>query len=813
MGFDHGDHFFLKGLITQMTFEEKVSLLCGSSFWETSGIDRLGIPRMKLTDGPSGARGEDFNSGLSSACFPAGITLAASFSEQLAREVGKALAQETQTKGARVLLAPTVCPHRHPLGGRNLESFGEDPLLAGRLATEYIKGIQGEGIGACIKHFAANEQETNRSSIDARVGERALREIYIKPFEIAIKGSQPWSIMTAYNVVNGTHADSNKTLLNDILRKQWGYDGHVVADWGGMNSLATALNAGVDLEMPGPASWRTVENIQRALDNNEVSMETLETRIFENLKFLQRSGGFDHATIPLERAEDLLEHRALIRRAGAESAVLLKNKNDVLPLNKEKIGSIAMIGLAKQCLSQGGGSAAVNPHHNITPFKAFEEAVDGKIQLSYAEGAPVLRNLPACSKDVVDLDGNPGFSFQDPTGYSRVIVTGIFTPSTSGKHYISLATLGNTKVYINDELVYDIEGKSADVYAILIGVAVEEQKQFDFVANKPYQIRLEASTVEDPDVKESFMSKCLGFNFGFMEQHLMEADLLQEAIDVASSSDVAIVFVGNTPAWETEGADRITMALPRDGSLDRLITAVAATNPHTIVVNSTGSPITMPWLQDVSAVLQAWFPGQEAGYSIADVIFGSACPGGKLPVTFPKALSDAPAFDNFPGNLEANFVEYKEGIYIGYRHYDRKPETILFPFGFGLSYTTFDVSNVSISSTSLEKGLCLTVTAHVTNTGARPGSETVQVYVGPSNEGAIDRPLKELKGFAKVHLCPGAQQSISVSLEAEKFAYFNEERGMWAVDAGEYAIFVGVSSAQIVSTKKVDMSASFEFDA
>lgn len=255
------------------------------------------------------------------------------------------------------------------------------------------------------------------------------------------------------------------------------------------------------------------------------------------------------------------------------------------------------------------------------------------------------------------------------------------------------------------------------------------------------------------------------------------------------------------------------MALPRDGSLDRLVTAVAAKNPKTIVVNSTGSPITMPWLNHVSAVLQAWFPGQEAGYSIADIILGSAYPGGKLPMTFPRALSDTPAFESFPGDLKANFVEYKEGIYIGYRHYDRKPDTVLFPFGFGLSYKTFDINNVSISAKSLGKGRTMEVNALITTTGVRPGSKIVQVYVGPGNEGTVDRPLKELKGFAKVHLSPGARQRIFVSLEADSFAYFNEKTGKWAVDTGEYTIFVGVSSAQIISTKKVEISASFELDA
>ncbi|KAF3033005.1 hypothetical protein E8E11_000309 [Didymella keratinophila] len=318
--------------------------------------------------------------------------------------------------------------------------------------------------------------------------------------------------------------------------------------------------------------------------------------------------------------------------------------------------------------------------------------------------------------------------------------TGTLAPPVSGKHYISLATLGNTKVYINDDLVGRVPN----------------------VAGQSYRIRLEAHTVEDPDIQDSFLSKCLGFTFGFMAQHLMEADLLQEAVDAAKASDVALVFVGNTPAWDTEGADRETMDLPHDGLLNRLVSAVAKVNSKTVVVNSSVSPITMPWLDDVSAVLQAWFPGQEAGHSIADVIFGSRCPGGKLPVTFPRCLSDAPALNNFLGNLEANYVEYKGGFYIGYRHYDRKPETALFPFGIGLSYTTIDVSNVSLSSATLGYGQNLNVIADDTNTGKREGSKVVQVY---------------LKGYAKVHLAAKVMQSVSISLNTESFAYFNEGKG------------------------------------
>lgn len=702
------------------------------------------------------------------------------------------------------------------------------------MSSDYIKGLQDQGIGATIKHFAANEQETNRSSIDVQVSERALREIYLKPFEIAIKASQPVSIMTSYNVVNSIHADSNAFLLSKVLRSDWGYKGHIMADWGGTNSLAMALNAGLDLEMPGPATWRTFDNIKKALENGDVTLETLDERVFQNLVFLQRSGAFDHPVITQERADDLPEHRSLIRRAGAEGAVLLKNKGNILPLEKDQIGSLAMIGLAKQCLSQGGGSAAVNPHHEITPYDAFEEELGEKVQLHYAEGANTMRNLPPCSEGVVDLEGKPGFSFQsfdqngelestknhpsssfssrESTGLTRVKLTGCYKPKVTGKHYISLATIGNTKVSIDDEIVFNVEGKSADVYAILLGVAVEEQKRYDFVAGQSYRIQLEASIVSDPDQEVSFVSNCLGFSFGLMEQHLMEMDLLQEAIEVARSSDVAVVFVGNTQAWETEGCDRATMDLPRDGSFDRLIAAVTAVNPRTIIVNSSGSPISMPWLEDVSAVLQMWYPGQEAGYTIADIIFGAAYPGGRLPVTFPKRLSDAPAWDNFPGDLKANQVEYKEDVFIGYRHYDRKPETVLFPFGFGLSYTTFTVTDIVASSMSFEDGHNLVISAKVTNIGKCRGSEVLQVYVSPPGNGPVDRPIKELKGFAKVCLEPGDEQSLDISLQRDSFAYFNESKGSWSVDSGKHLIYMAVSSLHILKTIEISVPTPFDFN-
>ncbi|KAL5377713.1 hypothetical protein DPSP01_009637 [Paraphaeosphaeria sporulosa] len=824
----------LEHLVQQMTVAEKALLLAGSSFWETNSIDRLGIPRMKVSDGPNGARGENFENGVTSACFPASVCLAATFDEELAEQVGKALGQKTKTKGARVLLGPTVCPHRHPTGGRNFESFSEDPLLAGRLATHYIKGLQSQGIGATIKHYAVNEQESNRFGIDARVSERALREIYLKPFEIAIKNANPWSVMTSYNLVNGTHADANHFLLTEVLRTQWGYNGHVMSDWGGTNSVADSLNAGHDLEMPGPAVHRTVDNIQKALDSGALSADTLDQRVLANLKLLEQCNVFNDPTIPPEKAVDLPEHRALIRKVGAEGAVLLKNDNSILPLNKDTTRSIAMVGLAKDFLGHGGGSAAVNAHRKITAYEAFEDAVGEHVELRYAEGARIWRNLPSISESVVNLDGKPGFSVKcwdaddkpqqmrqvpsssfrsfESGGPSRVVMSGTYTPTVSGKHYISFSTIGNTTAYINDDEVFKYEGKSADVMAVLMGVAKEDQKRYNFVAGKEYIIRIEARTVGDAESPLSFLSSnVIGFNFGLVHQDLFEADLVSKAVEAAKSSDVAMVFVGNTPAWETEGCDRDDMNLLKDGSIDKLIFSVAEANPKTIVVNSTGSPISMPWILDVAAVLQAWFPGQEAGHAIADVVFGDACPGGKLPVTFPIQLSDAPAYGNFPGDLKANHVEYKEGIYIGYRHYDKRPETILFPFGFGLSYTTFHVSNASLSSKTFSQGENIHVTVDIKNTGDREGRETIQVYVGANQNASMDRPMKELKGYAKAHLAPGQKKTVSVLLDQESFTYFDEVSKKWVVEAGKYMVSVGTSSRDIQAMLEIEVESRFEF--
>lgn len=826
----------LKGLVSQLTLEEKVSLLAGKDFWVTNPVERLGIPSLKVSDGPNGARGGLFKNGIPSVCFPASVSLASSFDKSLAAKVGKALAEETRTKGAAVLLGPTVCPHRDPRGGRNFESFSEDPLLAGELASAYINGLQRQGVGATIKHYAVNEQETKRFTMNASLSQRALREIYLKPFEIAIRNSDPWALMTSYNLVNGVHADMNKYLIEQILRKEWCYQGLVMSDWGGTNSTAMSLNAGLDLEMPGPPVHRGLEAVRAAIESGQVTEKTLNARVEKSLELLVRTNKFTNPEISDEQAVDRPEHRALIRSAGAEGVVLLKNKNNILPIQQEKVKSIALLGLAKEFLGHGGGSAAVNAHHKITPYQALEEALGNKVELRYAEGARIVRNLVALSDDIVDEDGKPGFtarlhmagsdaptiinyptaqflSIERPNLVS-VTLTGTFRPPTSGSHYLSFATVGNTRVFVNDEELFKAEGVSADLMAVLFGTAAEERKQYNFVASRPYSIRVEATALTNSVSDMSILANPLvGFTFGFAPQELFEADLHTPAMEVARDSDLAVVFVGNTTTWETEGCDRDSMDLPMDGSLDRLIKGCASANPNTIIVNSTGSPITMPWIEDVPAVVQTWFPGQEAGHAIADVLLGKVNPGGKLPVTFPKRVEDAPSYPNFPGNVKELQVEYAEDVFIGYRHYDKHPETVLFPFGYGLSYTSFCVSDMDISATNVSPSGSFTVSVVVKNTGSVSGSEVLQVYTGP-DEGeftcTVERPKKILAGWEKVkELAPGETAKISIIVSVkDSLSFWDESRYSWVVPKGKYVVSLGTSSAErdLIGTFQVDVS-------
>ncbi|KXJ90096.1 glycoside hydrolase superfamily [Microdochium bolleyi] len=839
----------MDALVAQLTLPEKINLLAGADWWTTTPIPRLGIPSLKFSDGPNGARGAQFSAGTKAACFPAAVSLAATFDRSVAHTIGAALAVEAQTKGASVLLAPTVCMHRDPRGGRNFEAFSEDPLLAGELAAAYISGLQASGkVGASLKHFALNEEDTFRYTMDVHVDERTLREVYLRPFEIAVKKAKPWSVMTSYNLISGTHADEHRDLLEGVLRREWGFDGVVLSDWGGTNSCAAAIEAGLDLEMPGPSLQRKLEDVMAAMDKEGgLTEETITKSARRVLEMVHRAGKFADPTIPDERAVDLPETRELIRQTSTDGMVLLKNDGRTLPFDARSrdIKSIALIGMAKEYLGHGGGSAKVNSHRKITPFDAITEllASDTDIKVNYAEGARVIRNLPVLAEDITDEDGNAGLTVRvslpdraadDPLIYTspsatfvsrtyrtatRVTLTGTFRPRVSGQHYISFTTVGNSTVRIDGAVVFQAEGAAPDVMAYMLSTAEDEVARHDFEAGRDYKVEIEALPALGAGVSV-FAQGVIGVTMGFMAEEEHDVVLLPEAVAVAEESDVAVVFVGHTPTWETEGTDRGSMNLPKDGSLDKLIGSVAAAakrrdkNKKVVVVNSTGSPIAMPWIGQVDAVLQAWFPGQEAGYAIADVLFGKVSPGGKLPVSFPRSIKVAPTYGNFPGDLDKRIVRYEEGVFIGYRHYIEHPDDVLYPFGYGLSYTSFDISNIQITGSERQmegKDSTLSVSATVTNTGEMPGAEVVQVYVG-AVEPSFSRPKKELAGFAKARLAPGESATVEVTIDARAVAHWNVEKHKWSVDGGEYIVYVGNSSVDVRATLALTVAKDFDME-
>ncbi|MFB3162382.1 glycoside hydrolase family 3 C-terminal domain-containing protein [Neobacillus sp. 179-J 1A1 HS] len=656
----------IKQIISQMTLEEKASLCSGLDFWHLKGIERLGIPSIMVTDGPHGlrkqAQGADhlgiYNS-VPSTCFPSAAGMASSWNRDLIQKVGVALGEECQAEDVAVLLGPGVNIKRSPLCGRNFEYFSEDPYLASEMAANHVKGVQSQGVGTSLKHFAANNQEHRRMSTDAVVDERTLREIYLASFEGVIKQSHPWTVMCAYNKVNGEYASENEYLLNDILKDEWGFEGFVVSDWGAVNERADGLSAGLELEMPS-SNGSGDQKIVNAVRNGKLSEEKLDNALERLLRVIFMS--VDHKKENAVYNKD--EHHQLAREMARESMVLLKNEDNVLPLKKE--GTIAVIGeFAKKPRYQGGGSSHVRPTKLENIVEEIEKSAGKQSNVLYAQGYRL---------DSDEIDGS----------------------------------------------------------------------------------------------------------------------LIAEAKEVAAQADTVVLFVGLPDRYESEGYDREHLRMPANHR--QLVEAAAEVNRNIVVVLSNGSPIEMPWLANVKGVLEAYLGGQALGGAIADLLFGDANPSGKLAETFPKQISDNPSFLNFPG--EGDKVEYKEGIFVGYRYYDTKKVEPMFPFGFGLSYTNFEYSNLSISQKEIQDTDTVTVSVNVKNTGDRAGKEIVQLYVKDVGS-TVNRPEKELKGFEKVDLQPGEEKKVTFTLNKRAFAYYNVDLKDWHVETGEFEILVGKSSQEI----------------
>ncbi len=789
----------IETLVDQMTLEEQVSLLSGEDFWSLPMIQRLGVGKLRLTDGPNGARGGgSLIGGVKSAAFPVGIALGATWNAELAREVGAALAEEVKSKGAHVSLAPTVNLHRSVSNGRNFECYSEDPILTATLGTQYIMGLQSHGISATIKHFVGNESEIERTTISSEIDERALRELYLVPFEWAVKKAQTWGIMSSYNKLNGTFTSENEWLLTQVLRREWNYTGIVMSDWFGSHSTAATVNAGLDLEMPGPSRDRGAKLVA-AVEAGEVSRDMVRTRALNILRLMSRVNALDDLLTRAERADDQPRHRTLIRRAGAEGTVLLKNEG-VLPLTGH--GRIAVIGPnAKTAQIMGGGSAQLNPHYRVTPWDGLKWML-GTERLSYAEGVTNNR-FRALLKGKFTVDyfastdlsgpvahtdaqseaqafwiGRIADGTVDPLNFSARL-TGSFTPEKSGLHEVGIYSAGFGRVFVDGVLVADAWSNWQKGHTFFEEGCDEVVGSIALEAGRAYEVVIEFATKAFATLGLAAFAAGIALPLG--------DDAIAEAVELARGAETALLFVGRNGEWDTEGSDLVDMKLP--GRQDELIAAVAAVNPRTIVILQTGGPVEMPWLDQVAAVLEAWYPGQEAGNAIADVLTGRSEPGGRLPQTFPARLADNPTQSQdrevYPG-LNGK-VRYEEGVFIGYRHYDRHGITPLFPFGFGLSYTSFALSDLAVDASRFESDGVVEVAVTLTNTGARKGSDVVQIYVSDP-EASVPRPKQELKGFAKVALNPGESRRVTLSLDDRCFAFFGEVAKHWVVEPGSFVI-------------------------
>ncbi|PYH87220.1 periplasmic beta-glucosidase precursor [Aspergillus uvarum CBS 121591] len=834
-----------ESLLARLTLDEKLALIAGQSQWRTAAIDRLDIPSLKVSDGPSGARGEVFGENTPAAFLPCGVSLGATWDPDLLHEIGQLLADECKTKSASVLLGPTICIHRHPLGGRNFEAYSEDPYLTGKLAIAHVRGIQSRGIGATPKHFVANDQETRRFKIDAKVAARALREVYLLPFQMVVRDADPWCMMTAYNKVNGHHCDASRELLIEIARGEWDWRGVFMSDWGGTTSTVASINNGLDLEMPGPPTKRSRDALEESLKQGMVDLDRVTESAGRILRLLHRTNRFADPRDDPERCEDTLEKRALLLRAATAGIVMLKNNSSALPL--KPVDSLRKVGIfgpnAQRVVAGGGGSSYIKAQYWTSVYDSMKhELRETQTEFVSLPGAKVNRYLPICevardpdtgmSGAAVDWYNGVGFdgeivvtthiddlyfmSFgtvppevKDPTDFSFRLRAKV-RPRTTGSHSISLASIGPAKLSLDESLLLEQSGAYEEKGNLFFTYGSEEKIcSWDFEAENDYELQIDYQChgrqrnpklchLLDP-MEDQFQ----GIRLGFEEED--RRDRPSEAAKLAADCVAAIVVVGRDREWETEGQDVPFFDLP--GEQVRLIRSVAAVCKRTIVVVQAGTPVNMdPWMQDVQAVLYTWYQGQELGNAAAAVLCGHVNPSGRLPVTFPRRVEDCPAYSSFPG--EADEVYYTEGLFVGYRWWDLLSIEPLFPIGFGLSYNEFEVAPGSISTHTLTIGSSeLIVTAHVTNTGGSelPGRETVVAWFSPCEPTRLRRPKKQICGFAKSRpLLPGETQEVEIQIDYRSLGMFDTSRNRWIIDAAsEVEILLGTTASHAVPVGRV----------
>lgn len=793
-----------ESLLRQMTLEEKIDLLGGVDGFFTRGVPRLGIPRLKMADGPIGVR--NFGPATTMA---GGVALAATWNPQLAEQAGTEIARDARAKGVHFLLGPGVNIYRAPMNGRNFEYFGEDPFLASRLAVAYIRGVQSQGVSATIKHFMGNNSEFDRHNTDSIIDERAMHEIYLPTFEAAVKEARVGAIMDSYNLVNGEHASQNRHLLTEIAKQDWGFDGLIMSDWSATYDGVAAANAGQDLEMPFPTHMN-LQTLLPAIKDGRVSQATIDDKVRRILRTAIRFGWLDREQTDLSIPRFNVQGRQVALEAARESMVLLKNDQNLLPIDKSKTKSIAIIGPgAYPAVPVGGGSARVEPFRAISFMEGLSNAAGTATKVYYHRGIPTVGEMAQATNfttamtngatgllaeyfSTADLKGTPSVtrteqhinygpgslaSFPEQSLSSRW--TGYYSPQSAGDHTIFVLTtrdeIGGHRLFVDDKLVLDN-------WTSARSVAGYTRLRLD---RRPHKIVLE----------QHGRSNRFGawLRLGILAPG---ATVEAEAKQMAAGADVVVVAVGFNPDTESEGADR-TFGLPP--GQDELIREIADTNKHTVVVITAGGSVDMnAWLDRVPALLQVWYPGQEGGTALAEVLFGGVNPSGRLPVTFERSWEDNPTHDSYYPEPGTKRIVYKEGIFVGYRGYEHNQTKPLFPFGYGLSYTNFKYSNLAVHTVSdaASSGPRYEVSFDVQNTGKRAGAEVAQIYVH-SKQANIPRPEKELKGFARVNLDPGQKRRVNVTLAERALSYYDVNTKQWRPEPGQYEILVGQSSAQV----------------
>jgi beta-glucosidase len=782
-------------LLGRLTMDEELSIIGGDRDFYIRPIARLGLPEIKMADGPLGVR----NYGPSTA-YPATIGLAAAWDGDLARQFGAAVGSDARARGVNIMLGPAVNINRVPQNGRNFEYLSEDPYLAGAVATQIVEGIQSQGVVATVKHYAANNQETDRGTIDVRVSERALREIYLPAFRAAVEGGHAWAVMSAYNRVNGDYCTANNWLNNTVLKGDWAFKGVLMSDWGAAHETLGVTNGGLDLEMPS-GQFMNPSTLKPLLASDAVSPATIEDKVRRILRLEIANGFLDRPQEISSIPKDDPRSDAVALKIAREAVVLLKNDHGALPLTGRKIKRIVVLGPNSSDLPAGGGSSHVEPFHYVSVVEGLGQAApkahievipgpgpallgrlmatttyEGPLKLEFMSGDWKTRRVIASQSDTrIDHDwsgGAPAQGVDLATYWARW--TGTIRAPSTGKYIFMVQNHGNVNVQVGGKEI--IESWSNPDDTLFAEVSLE--------AGKSYPLALEVRY-------DNQGSPAVRFAWGAVPPLLTG----EEAARVRAA-DAVVVCVGYNIMLEGEGADR-AYELPNDQP--ELIRRAVALNPRTIVVvNSGGVVATADWIGQVPAVLQAWYPGQEGGRAVADIIMGAVNPSGRLPITYEKRVEDSPSHGNYPGSNGT--VKYAEGILVGYRWFDAKGVAPLYPFGFGLTYTTFSYDKLHIEPTGDGRW---SVTFQVTNNGSRTGTEVSQVYVSPPVTSRAGRPIRELRGFSRESLETDQSISVTIILDRSAFSYFDESKHEWVVEPGSYTIEVGSSSRDIILTGPV----------